>query len=82
MALQATHTSSSRPAISMSNAVALAIAGLNIYWSEIKEQHSLEWEKWIELFRVVTMAKHSISQSKLTRTSGGERVSAFVGGLY
>ena len=81
MALRAAHTSGNRTSIAPGFAVASALAGLNLYWSEPQEPPLLEWEKWLELITVAMMAKRSIYLSELTRVERSERVSAIMDGF-
>ena len=57
------------------------ISGLPLYWNEHSLQPVLEWDRWLELFKVACMAKHSISVEELTRTSGGARDKALMGNM-
>ena len=67
--------------VSPGKAVPSALPGLNLYWSDRREQPMLEWEKWIELSTVAMIAEHSIFVKKLTRTEGVEQVPALMGSL-
>ena len=52
-----------------------AIAGLPTYSADAAKTPTLEWEKWIDLFKVALMAKNNISLSELTKTTGAKEKS-------
>ena len=70
MALQAVYTSGIPSGITPDKAVASALAVLNIYWNELQQPPLLGWEKWLKLFSVAMMVKHSTSLSELTPSEG------------
>ena len=45
-----------------------AIAGLPTYCQDASKNHTLEWEKWRDLFEVALMAKNNMSIAELTKT--------------
>ena len=81
MGLPAANTSDNRTNIAPGYAVASALAGRNLYWSEPQDTPLLVWQKWLQLITVAMMAKRSISLSELTRVEGGERASAILSEL-
>ena len=81
MGLQAVQSSGGRSGITPGHTVASALGGLNLYWSQPHESHLLDWKKWLELFTVAMMAKHSVSLSELTWTEGAERMASPMGGI-
>ena len=60
MALKAAHLFESHWGITPGNAVDLALAVVNIYWSEPQEPALMEMEKCFKLFFVAMMAKVSL----------------------
>ena len=65
MALRAS-TSASSSSSSSTNSL---LVGLPLFWHEASNSSSMEWEKWIDLFAVAMMAKHSISMNEWIRTA-------------
>ena len=81
MERRAAYSSDRQTRIFPGKAVASSLAGHKNYWSGPQNPPLLDLEKWIELFRVSTMAKYSISMTDLTRNEGGERILTLRGGL-
>ena len=59
------------------------LPGLNYFWREADKTPSYDWELWLQLFKVVVIARHSISITELTREADEQnpRVSALMGNL-
>ena len=43
------------------------LPGLNSFWQDAEKPPGYEWEQWIQLFEVATLARHSISVSEVLR---------------
>ena len=63
MALQASSSSSKTPSITNS-----VVTGLPSYWNDTAQPPTMEWDKWLDLFTVALLAKHSISLEEVERT--------------
>ena len=65
MALRA--ESSNFSSLTLSTTAMSHLVGLPVYWHEANSTPTMDWDKWLDLFQVVVMAKFSISITELTR---------------
>ena len=82
MALRASNSSNTDTS-SQKDAIPSLLPGLPLFWPHADKPPAMEWERWIDLFAVAVMAKHSISIDELTRTvdKGHPRVKALIGDM-
>ena len=82
MALRASNSSNTSTS-SQKDAIPSLLPGLPLFWPHADKPPAMEWERWIDLFAVAVMAKHSISIDELTRTvdEGHPRVKALIGDM-
>ena len=59
------------------------LPGLNYFWQDAEKPPGYEWEQWIQLFVVATLARHSISVSEVLREADQQnpRAAALMGNL-
>ena len=57
--------------------------GLNYFWQDAEKTPGYDWEQWIQLFEVATLARHSISVSEVLREADqmNPRAAALMGNL-
>ena len=59
------------------------LPGLNYFWQDAEKPPGYDWEQWIQLFEVATLARHSISVSEVLREADQQnpRAAALMGNL-
>ena len=59
------------------------LPGLNYFWQDAEKPPGYDWEQWIQLFEVATLARHSISVSEVLRRADQQnpRATALMGNL-
>ena len=59
------------------------LPGLNYFWQDAEKTPGYDWEQWIQLFEVATLARHSISVSEVLREADQQnpRAAALIGNL-
>ena len=59
------------------------LPGLNYIWQDAEKSPGYDWEQWIQLFEVATLARHSISVSEVLREADQQnpRAAALMGNL-
>ena len=59
------------------------LPGLNYFWQDAVKPPGYDWEQWIQLFEVATLARHSISVSEVLREADQQnpRAAALMGNL-
>ena len=82
MVLRASYSSNTASS-SQKDAIPSLLPGLPLFWPDAEKPPAMEWERWIDLFAVAVMAKHSISIDELTRTVDEDhpRVKALIGDM-
>ena len=57
------------------------LPGLNYFWQDAEKTPGYDWEQWIQLFEVATLARHSISVSEVLREADQQnpRAAALIG---
>ena len=59
------------------------LPGLNYFWQDAEKPPGYDWEQWIQLFEVATLARHSILVSEVLREADQQnpRAAALMGNL-